>query len=65
MRMTPGFTSNDIKPDIVLISNEDDIRLYVNLTLQPNLTYPNNRKKTDYLNDSSTIFGVISSLFNV
>ena len=26
MRMTPGFMSKDIKPDIVLISKKDDIR---------------------------------------
>lgn len=32
MRMTLGFMSIDIKPDIVLISYEDDIRLYVMLT---------------------------------
>lgn len=31
MRMTPAFTSNDIKHD-VLISNKHDIRLYVILT---------------------------------
>ena len=30
MRMTPGFISNDIKPDILLISDEEDIRYYVN-----------------------------------
>ena len=34
MRMTPGFMASDIKPDIVLISNEDDIRLFVHLKLQ-------------------------------
>ena len=32
MRMTLGFMSIDIKPDIVLISYKDDIRLYVMLT---------------------------------
>ena len=32
MGKTPGFMSDDITPDIVLISNEDDIRLYVILT---------------------------------
>ena len=30
--MTPGFMLNDIKSDIVLIANDDDIRLNVILT---------------------------------
>ena len=32
MTMTPGFMTNYIKPDIVLISIEDDIRLYIIFT---------------------------------